>query len=102
MVRKIKIPYDVGTLELNIEERNLKAVITAGSDEFWTEKTESEMIEDALKNPIGSPRLSQLAKGKKKVVLVTSDHTRAVPSRLTLPLLLKEIRNESRMQILRF
>ena len=92
MVRKIKIPYDVGTLELNIEERNLKAVITAGSDEFRTEKTESEIIEDALKHPIGSPRLSQLVKGKKKVVLVTSDHTRAVPSRLTLPLLLKEIR----------
>ncbi len=49
-------------------------------------------MEEALQNPIGTPRLRELAKGKKKVVLVTSDHTRAVPSKLTLPILLKEIR----------
>ena len=40
-----------------------------------------------------APRSSPiLAKGKNEVVLVTSDHTRAVPSRLTLPILLNEIR----------
>lgn len=92
MVKRIKIPYDVGTLELKIEEKNLKAVITAGNDDFRPEKTELEIIKDALHYPIGTPGLQELAKGKKKVVLVTSDHTRAVPSRLTLPLLLKEIR----------
>ncbi|MGN1015846.1 MAG: nickel-dependent lactate racemase [Faecousia sp.] len=45
-----------------------------------------------MANPIGTPRLRELARGKKKVTLVTSDHTRAVPSKLTLPILLREIR----------
>lgn len=92
MMRKIKIPYDEGTLELQLEERNLKAVITADGDSFRPEKTETELIKEALEHPLGTPALHTLAQGKNKVVLVTSDHTRAVPSRLTLPLLLKEIR----------
>lgn len=48
---------------------------------------------DALEHPVGSPRLRTLAEGKRKIVIVTSDHTRAVPSKITLPLLLKEIRS---------
>ena len=53
---------------------------------------QERIVQEALEHPIGTPRLRELAKGKKKVVLVTSDHTRAVPSKLTLPLLLAEIR----------
>ena len=45
------------------------------------------MIRESLAAPIGTPRLRELAKGKNKITLVTSDHTRAVPSRITLPLL---------------
>ena len=48
---------------------------------------------DALEHPVDSPRLRTLAEGKRKIVIVTSDHTRAVPSKITLPLLLKEIRS---------
>jgi nickel-dependent lactate racemase len=50
----------------------------------------------ALGNPLGSPRLSELAKGKKDVVVLSSDHTRPVPSAATMPLLLKEIRDGSK------
>ena len=56
---------------------------------------ESAIIAAALAAPIGSPRLSELARGKKKVVVITSDHTRPTPSRLTLPPMLKEIRDGS-------
>lgn len=51
-MRKIKIPYDEGALELHIEERNLKAVITADGGSFRPEKTESEIIKEALVHPI--------------------------------------------------
>ena len=50
------------------------------------------LLKEALENPIGTPPLRELAKGKNKVVIVTSDHTRAVPSKITLPLELEEIR----------
>lgn len=49
-------------------------------------------MEEALANPIGTLPLRELAVGKNRVVIVTSDHTRAVPSKLTLPILLREIR----------
>lgn len=92
-MKTIKIPYYTSSLDLHIEEENLEAVITAKTDEYVATKSEAELVEEALANPIGTPRLSELAKGKKKVTLVTSDHTRAVPSKLTLPILLKEIRS---------
>lgn len=91
-MKTIKIPYYTSTLDLHVDEKNLEAVITARTDEYTTEKSEAELVEEALANPIGTPRLRELAKGKEKIVLVTSDHTRAVPSKLTLPILLKEIR----------
>ena len=92
-MKTIKIPYYTSSLDLHIKEENLKAIITAKTDEYVAAKSEAELVEEALCNPIGTPRLCELAKGKKKVTLVTSDHTRAVPSKLTLPILLKEIRS---------
>lgn len=91
-MKTFKIPYYTSTLDLHVEEKNLEAVITAKTDEYVTDKTEKQLVEEALANPIGTPRLRELAKGKKKVTIVTSDHTRAVPSKLTLPILLREIR----------
>lgn len=91
-MKTIPIPYYTSTLDLHIAEENLEAVITAKTEEYDPGKSETQLVEEALQNPIGTPRLRELAKGKKKVVLVTSDHTRAVPSKLTLPILLKEIR----------
>ena len=92
VMKTIKIPYYKETLDLHVAEENLKAVITAKMHEIKAEKSEAELVEEALANPIESKTLSELAVGKNKVVIVTSDHTRAVPSKLTLPILLKEIR----------
>ena len=92
-MKTIKIPYYKETIDIHVAEENLKAVITAKMHEYKAEKGEKELVEDALANPIGSKKLSELAVGKNKIVIVTSDHTRAVPSKLTLPILLKEIRS---------
>ncbi len=92
-MQTIKIPYYREKLDLHVEEKNLKAVVTAKMHEYNPGKNEVEIIKDALAHPIGTPKLSELAKGKKKITLVTSDHTRAVPSKITLPILLAEIRS---------
>lgn len=93
MRRTIPIPYYTSTLDLHVDEENLKAVLTAKMHGFHAEKTQEQLVLDALEHPVGSPRLRELAKDKQKIVIVTSDHTRAVPSKITLPLLLKEIRS---------
>ena len=94
-MKTIQVPYYKGHMELHISEKNLKAVVTAGGDTFDPGKSETELVREALEHPIGTPKLRKLAKGKNRVTLITSDHTRAVPSRLTLPILLEEIRSLS-------
>ena len=49
-------------------------------------------MQEALEHPIGTPRLSEMAVGKKNIVVISSDHTRPVPSHIIMPLLLAEIR----------
>ena len=93
MQRTIPIPYYTSTLALHVEEENLKAVLTAKLHGFHAEKSQEQLVLDALEHPVDSPRLRTLAEGKRNIVIVTSDHTRAVPSKITLPLLLKEIRS---------
>ena len=42
-------------------------------------------VREALANPIGSPCLEELAKGRKDACIVISDITRPVPNQITLP-----------------
>ncbi len=93
MHKTIPIPYYTSTLNLHVDEENLKAVLTAKMHGFHAEKTQEQLVLDALEHPVSSPRLRELARDNQKIVIVTSDHTRAVPSKITLPLLLKEIRS---------
>ena len=53
---------------------------------------ETAVVRAAMEAPIGSPRLRELAAGKKTAVLIISDHTRPVPSRHIVPLMLQELR----------
>ena len=94
-MKTIAIPYYTGTLDIHVDDKNLKAIVTAKMHEYKAGKSEEELVLEALENPIGTPKLRELAKEKKKITLVTSDHTRAVPSKITLPLLLAELRKGS-------
>ncbi len=87
----IDLPYDTGRIKLSIQDERVAGVLTVPKHGS-TERSQEDIIRDALRSPIGSRPLAELAVGKKKVVVITSDHTRAVPSALTLPVLLKEIR----------
>lgn len=65
--------------------------------------SEAETVEKSLDNPIDSPKLEELAKGKKNIVIISSDHTRPVPSHIITPILLSRIRSvapDARIRIL--
>lgn len=87
-----KLPYYTNYLQVEVGEKNLKAVLSSKLHQYKADKGQEELITAALANPMGTPRLRELAKDRNKVVIVTSDHTRAMPSKLTLPALLAEIR----------
>jgi nickel-dependent lactate racemase len=48
-----------------------------------------------MENPIDSPRLSALARGRKNCVIIISDHTRPVPSRIFCRTCFRELRQGS-------
>lgn len=90
-MKTIKLPYGKGTLDLNIPEERLAGILESHAHEFKAEKSEAEIVREALENPIDSPRLRELVKGKKNIVMIASDHTRPVPSKIILPEMMKEI-----------
>ncbi len=91
-MRTVALPYGHGTLDLHIEEDCLEALVETKMGELEPAPSEEELVRQALAHPIGTPCLGDLARDRDRIVLVTSDHTRAVPSRITLPLELEEIR----------
>ena len=70
----------------------LSALLEPSINEYVPEADGAELVRRAMADPIASPRLSELARGKKKVVIIASDHTRPVPSKLIIPPMLREIR----------
>ena len=79
-------------MDITIPDANLLGVLKNKISEYQPPKSQEDLVNEALDNPIGSPRLEELVAGKKDVVIITSDHTRPVPSRITMPILLKRIR----------
>ena len=65
------------------------------ADAGFPDLTETAIVRQALARPIESARLSDLAAAARRVLLITSDHTRPVPSAVTLPILLEEIRRRN-------
>ena len=90
---KVKIPYSKQFLEIEVPDKNLVAILESKAHAFKVEQSEQEIVNNALNNPIGSAKLENLVKGVKNVVLITSDHTRPVPSKVTMPILLRRIRS---------
>lgn len=89
----IKLPYDKTTITAEISEKNLAGILTSKAESFHTDLTQEEIVEASLDHPIGSPKLEKLVKGKKNIVIISSDHTRPVPSKIITPILLRRIRS---------
>ena len=91
-MKKITFPYGKQRVEYEFDESELLGVLTSSIEEYVTQFSELEIVKNALENPICSPSLCELSKGKKRVVIIASDHTRPVPSKVIMPLMLSEIR----------
>lgn len=85
----VRIPY--GKTYLEYDEKGAP-VLYSRIGELYAEEDGYEIVRTAMENPIDSPRLKELAKGKKNCVIIISDHTRPVPSRDILPNMLRELK----------
>lgn len=112
----IKIPYGKNHITADIPDTRIQAILTSNvhvhpgkeamtalnhqgiltPKQLITDGSQEDTVRQALKAPIGTLPLSEMAKGKRKIVIITSDHTRPVPSRITAPLLVEEIRSSNK------
>ncbi|MBQ3527937.1 MAG: nickel-dependent lactate racemase [Clostridia bacterium] len=91
----VKFPYGKEYKEHSFKDNELLGVLESRINEYDPELCESELIEKALAFPVGSDTLCEMSRGKKNIVIIASDHTRPVPSKLIIPPMLREIRRGS-------
>ena len=92
-MERFDLPYGKGFVPVEIADGHLAGVLRSGIHEYRPAKSAVELVRESIENPIGSPRLRDLAAGKRKITVIASDHTRPVPSKVIMPLMLEEIRS---------
>lgn len=77
------------TVKFNIGKDNLLGEILPNKIEI--DLMNEDEIKKAMDNPIGSKKLKEIVVPGEKIVIITSDITRPMPSKLVLPVVLKEL-----------
>lgn len=88
----ISIPYGKEFIKYDFDDAKLRGVLVSHLHEMKSECNEAQSVIEALNSPIEAPLLSEAVLGKKKITVITSDHTRPVPSRISMPFILQQIR----------
>ena len=88
----IVFPFGKERINYDIDDARLNGVLTSSLHSYKALDTEENLVKAAMAAPYGSDKLSEIARGKEKVVIIASDHTRPVPSKVIIPFMLSEIR----------
>ena len=86
---KLEFGYGKGIQTVEVPEKNLMGVLTA--NEIEHERRGADAVDYALENPIGAPKLRELPKPGMKVMIITSDVSRPLPSYDVLPSVIREL-----------
>ena len=86
---KLEFGCGKGVQTVRVPKRNLLAVLE--SNPMAHERTGEEAVRYALRHPVGTPELREIAKPGQKTVIVTSDISRPLPTYDVLPAVLSEL-----------
>ena len=89
-MKQIRLPY--GNTEILFDAPERAQIFDSNIDQLRGEGNGREIVCAAMRAPIDSPTLKELAVGKKRCTIIISDHTRPVPSQDILPPMLAELR----------
>ncbi len=85
---KLRIPFGQSVLTTHIDQRRFAAILAPTRSRL---QPRDRLVSEALRRPIRSPRLQEIAQPGQKVTILTSDLTRPCPSARLLPPVLKEL-----------
>jgi len=86
---RIELGFGTAFQTVVIPDRNVIGVLEPNEVETGAEG--GAAVKAALEHPIGSPRLREMAKPGERIVIITSDITRPVPSYEIIPAILDEL-----------
>ena len=85
----ITLGFGKKQLNLKVDEKNILDVLKPNPIQGDVDQVEE--VQRALENPIGTKRLKEMVRPGEKVVIITSDVTRPMPTHVVLPSLLEEL-----------
>nr|WP_300091155.1 nickel-dependent lactate racemase [Sedimentibacter sp.] len=88
---EIKLKKDKDYVYANIDDTHEIEILMPNKIE--NSDSEDYKIREALKNPINSEPLHKIAKPGEKIVIITSDVTRPMKSKVVLPYILRELKS---------
>ncbi len=91
-MKEVLFCYGKGKMPGQIAANRLIGTLQSHLHHYTPPADEATLVQQALENPIGTPRLRDMVRDKKNIVIIASDHTRPVPSRVIMPRMLEEIR----------
>lgn len=86
---KLEYGYGNGTQVVNVPDKNVIDILMPNDVEY--DLTGVSEVKRALENPISSKRLRDIVKPGEKIVIITSDITRPMPTAKVMPALLDEL-----------
>ncbi|HIV17464.1 MAG TPA: nickel-dependent lactate racemase [Candidatus Alectryocaccobium stercorigallinarum] len=86
---KIEFGYGNGVQTVDVPEKNLIDILVSNPMEH--KRRGKDAVDHALANPIGSPKLGELVNKDQKIVIITSDISRPLPSYDVVPSVLDEL-----------
>lgn len=86
----VDVPYGGKPISIEIPEKNLAGILYPSEPD--SSEDEIQLIKNALENPTGSKRISNIVNSETKIAIIVSDITRPAPTSRMLPHLLEELR----------
>jgi len=95
IMKTVAFPFGKEHILHTFKEEELQGVLVSELQDYVPADDGAALVRAAMNAPIGTPRLEELAVGRKNVVIIISDHTRPVPSKVIIPPMLDAIRSAS-------
>lgn len=89
---KIAFPYE-GIPSVDVPDPRLMAVV--GPRDQAPSTPAKTLIRNALAHPLGGPRLHELSRGRRRVLILFDDNTRPTPASIIVPYVLEELGREA-------
>lgn len=83
------LKYGKGEVSFTLDKKNYAGTVLPNETKIGL--TDEAEVRRAMAEPVGSGRLSEIVRPGEKVVVVTSDITRPMPSHIVLPVVIEEL-----------